>query len=229
MADAAFGGKTGIDFHGFKNYIGLFRVPTFIWVDEEFLKTLPLIEKISGLAEIVKHAIIGSEELWEMITGINSIEGIHWATIFEKNLPVKLKIAEADPTEKGIRKVLNFGHTVGHAIESHFLTQGHSISHGNCIATGMLVEARISNTMGLLNDQDFEAIAALIYRLLDPVMDSLPTFEALNRLIISDKKKQHGNIGYSLPDRIGSCGWDIPVENKALELSYLWLTQVKDI
>lgn len=227
MADAAFGGKTGVDFGGLKNYIGLFRVPVFVWIDEDYLQTLPLMEKSSGLAEIVKHAIIGSEELWEMLSEISTIEQIAWNEIFEKNLPVKLSIVEADPSERGIRKVLNFGHTIGHAIESYFLQKNHTIPHGNCIAAGMLVESRISNTMGLISIEDFNAIAGLIERLLKPVKDSLPTFEELNTWMHMDKKKSGGRIGYSLPDKIGSCGWDIAVDERVVEDSYQWLTQAK--
>jgi 3-dehydroquinate synthase len=225
MADAAFGGKTGVDFGGLKNYIGLFRVPVFVWIDEQYLKTLPQVERTSGLAEIVKHAIIGSEELWEMLNGITSTDHISWNPLFEKNLPVKMNIVEADPSERGIRKVLNFGHTIGHAIESSFLLKNHTIPHGNCIATGMLVEARIANSIGLLGDEDFTSIVKLIRELLEPVKISLPTFDELKDWIGMDKKKSGGLVGYSLPDRIGSCGWDIPVNEKVVEDSYHWFTQ----
>lgn len=225
MADAAFGGKTGIDFMGLKNYIGVIRVPTFIWIDDSFLETLPLTEKISGLAEIVKHAVIGSPELWDILRRITTIEDIPWKQVLEKNLPVKLNVVEADPTEKGIRKVLNFGHTVGHALESYFLSKNIPVPHGNCIATGILTESRIANAIGLLNNDDFKSIVSVVNRLLDPVMNSLPTFTELTEWMIMDKKKSKGRIGFSLPDRIGSCGWDIPVEEKVVMESFEWLTQ----
>ncbi len=226
MADAALGGKTGIDYEGLKNYIGLIRVPTFIWIDEKFLETLPEIEKISGLAEIVKHAIIGSKDLWDILSRADSVENINWDEVLEKNFPVKLNIVESDPNEKGIRKVLNFGHTIGHALESYFLKASINITHGQCVALGMLAESKISNTMGLLNNTDFNSIVRLVDLLLDPVRISLPTFEKLNSWIIMDKKKSGSRIGYSLPDRIGSCGWDIAVEDKVVADSLQWLTQV---
>jgi len=229
MADAAFGGKTGIDFMGLKNYIGIIRVPTFIWIDDSFLETLPLIEKTSGLAEIVKHAVIGSPELWNLLMRINAIEDIPWKLVLEKNLPVKLNIVEADPTEKGIRKVLNFGHTIGHALESYFLSKNIPVPHGNCVATGILTESRIANAIGLLNNDDLKSIVSVVNRLLDPVMNSLPTFTELTEWMIMDKKKSKGRIGFSLPDRIGSCGWDIPVEEKVVMESFQWLTQANPV
>lgn len=228
MADAALGGKTGIDYEDLKNYIGLIGVPSFVWIDPVFLQTLPHQEKISGLTEIVKHAIVGSSELWDMLKNVPAVDSINWEDILEKNLPVKLNVVEADPYEKGLRKILNFGHTVGHALESYFLDQSMRVSHGQCVATGMLVEAKIANSMGLLNNEDFISIERMVNRLLDPVRNSLPTFEALIRWIRMDKKKKGETVGFSLPDRIGSCGWDIPVNDGMIADSLQWLTQAED-
>lgn len=227
MADAALGGKTGIDFEDLKNYIGVIGVPSFVWIDPVFLQTLPYQEKISGLTEIVKHAIIGSNELWDVLKNIREVDSINWEDILEKNLPVKLKVVEADPSEKGIRKILNFGHTVGHALESFYLAQGTYVSHGQCVATGMLAEAKIANSMGLLNNADFISVDMIINQLLDPVRNSLPTFETLIRWIRMDKKKKGKVLGFSLPDRIGSCGWDIPVDERLIAETLQWLTQVE--
>ena len=224
MADASIGGKTGVDYQGLKNYIGVIRVPSFVWIDHVFLSTLPTEEKISGLSEIVKHAIIGSKELWELLTTIKNVEDVPWVNVFEKNLPVKLNIVESDLSEKGVRKVLNFGHTIGHALESYFLSNSATIAHGRCVATGILVESKISNSLGLLNNEDFNAIVRLVDQLLDPVRISLPTFEELNRWMKMDKKKSNSVIGFSLPDRIGSCGWDIPVDEEIIADSFQWLT-----
>ncbi|HUR31292.1 MAG TPA: 3-dehydroquinate synthase family protein, partial [Saprospiraceae bacterium] len=226
MADASIGGKTGIDYEGLKNYIGVIRVPSFVWVDQIFLSTLSAKQKTSGLAEIVKHAIIGSKELWDLLTAINSVEEISWESILKTNLPIKVKIVESDLSEKGYRKVLNFGHTIGHAVESYFLSTSTSITHGQCVATGMLVESKISNSLGLLNNEDFNAIVRIADQLLEPIRISLPTFAELNRWMMRDKKKSNAIIGFSLPDRIGSCRWDIPVDEQVISDSFQWLAQV---
>ena len=165
MTDASIGGKVGIDFDDLKNYIGLVNFPTFIWIDPVFLKTLPETEKIAGLAEVVKHAIIGSKELFDFLYSVHTIDEIHWIDIFEKSIAVKLGVVEEDPYESGLRKILNFGHTIGHALESFFLSKGQHVLHGNCVAAGMLVEARIANLLGLLNNDDFQGIVSLTGKL----------------------------------------------------------------
>ncbi|MEP6795369.1 MAG: 3-dehydroquinate synthase [Saprospiraceae bacterium] len=230
MADASIGGKLGVDHDGFKNYIGLIQNPSFIWIDQSFLETLPALEITSGLAEIVKHAIIGSKSLWDILSGVTTIEELNWAEIFEENIPVKVKIVQSDLREQGLRKVLNFGHTVGHALESFYLAAREPMTHGQCVALGMLVESSISVSLGLLNSTDFESITEVISRLLSPEVVSLPGVEKVIPWIRSDKKKSKGRVGFSLPDKIGSCGWDIPVEDNTIIDSYEWVrAQVKAV
>ncbi len=230
MADAAIGGKLGVDHDGFKNYIGLIQHPSFIWIDQSFLKTLPTLEITSGMAEIVKHAIIGSKSLWDILSGVNSIEELKWPEVFAENIPVKVKIVESDIREQGLRKVLNFGHTIGHALESFYLTAREPVTHGQCVALGMLVEARISASMDILNSSDFESITDVISRLLSPEVVSLPGIEIVLPWIGGDKKKSGGRVGFSLPDRIGSCRWDVPVEENRIIDSFEWVrAQVKSV
>lgn len=227
MTDAAIGGKTGVDFLDLKNYLGLIRFPAFVWIDDVFLKTLPQQEISSGLAEIVKHAIIGSTELWDDLIKFKEGSNRSWMELIEKSIPVKLLTVEADPEEKGIRKILNYGHTIGHALESFYLKNGESVPHGNCIASGMLVEARISQAMRLLSEVDFRIIEDFISGFLSLVRAPLPTFDELWPIIVKDKKTSAGQVHFSLPDRIGSCGWDIPVDQEVISDSFNWLTQVK--
>lgn len=230
MADACIGGKLGVDYKGFKNYIGQIQNPALIWMDQTFLESLPQIEMISGMAEIVKHAIIGNRLLWDMIAGIDSLDQINWNEILEENIPVKVKIVESDLREQGLRKVLNFGHTIGHALESFFLAAHEPITHGQCVAIGMMVESRIAFSMGILNHLDFESITAVISRLLSPEVVSLPGVENVLPWMERDKKKTKGRIGFSLPDRIGSCQWDIPVEESTVIESFEWVRgQVKSV
>lgn len=227
MADAAIGGKTGVNFEGYKNYLGRFEAPSFIWIDPLFLTTLPDREIKDGLAEIIKHAIIGSMALWESLSGCGTTASIQWPTLLQENLMIKKRITEADPYEKGLRKVLNFGHTIGHALESHLLKGPAPISHGQAVTLGMLTEAKIANLMGLLDDKDFQAIIDLIHRLLGQVEVTLPSIEEIQPWLRGDKKKANGQVGFSLPDRIGSCGWNILVENHVIAAGLDWLaTQV---
>lgn len=230
MADASIGGKLGVDHDGFKNYIGLIQNPSFIWIDPSFLETLKPLEIKSGMAEIVKHAIIGSRSLWNIISEAKSTEDLNWVEVFEENIPVKVKIVESDFREQGLRKVLNFGHTIGHALESFYLASREPVTHGQCVAIGMLMESRIAVSLDLMNSTDFESIREVIFRILSPEVVSLPGVEMVLPWIEGDKKKSKGRVGFSLPDRIGSCGWDIPVEEKVIIDSFEWVrAQVKSV
>ncbi len=228
MADAAIGGKTGVNFEGFKNYIGRFEVPAFIWVDPVFLETLPHQELLDGLAEVIKHAIVGSRSLRDTLSLHADTTSIDWWKIIELNTPVKQEITAADPMEKGIRKTLNFGHTIGHALESHFLHTSRPMSHGQAVTYGMMAEAKLSLLTGHMGNEDFHAIIGLIERLLSPSEVTLPSFKDLQPWLLGDKKKSKGVTRYSLPDQIGSCGWDIIVEDRQVAESLDWLsTQVR--
>ncbi len=223
MTDASIGGKLGIDFENLKNYIGLIRQPSFVWIDPVFIDTLPHVEKISGLAEIVKHAVISNPVLFAMLQKISSVDEIQWTELFKESIQVKLRIVELDPDEKGIRKTLNFGHTIGHALESYCMTSSYPMTHGQAITIGMLVEVRMANMSGMLSDADYTDTLNLIIHLLEPIRGTLPTFEALKTLIGKDKKKGIGGVGYSLPTAIGSCKWDIQVEEQVVSDSYHWI------
>jgi len=228
MADAAIGGKTGVNFHGYKNYLGRFEIPAFIWIDPTFLKTLPQNERRDGLTEVIKHAIISGGPLWDLMAKARDANDIDWLTVLELNTPVKQKIVETDPYEKGVRKTLNFGHTIGHALESYYMQSGQDISHGKAVALGMLAEARIASQTNLLGNEDFQAIIGLIERLLSPFELTLPPAGQLDHWLSGDKKKSKGRIGYSLPERIGLCRWDLAVEQEIVEESLNWLsTQVR--
>jgi 3-dehydroquinate synthase len=230
MADAAIGGKVGVDYENLKNYIGLIRQAEFIWIDPVFLNTLPEPEIISGLAEIVKHAIIGSPQLWELLLEVKTSSLNPWKEILELNTPVKVKIVDTDVNDQGLRKVLNFGHTIGHAIESYFLSTGQKMTHGQCVATGMMVESKIASKIQLLNEVDFEAIESLLNRLLSPVSAGLPEYKLIRPWLGKDKKKSNQKVVYSLPDRIGSCRWDIPVDEAIVEECFeWWRTQAKSV
>lgn len=223
MTDAALGGKTGINFSGYKNYIGRFEAPAFIWIDPVFLRTLSSGEMINGMAEMVKHAIIGSPPLWNLLSAAPSVDAMDWPLLIEMNTAIKRIIVEDDPYEHGVRKTLNFGHTIGHALESYFLETRSPLSHGQAVTLGMLAETRLSYRLGILDLEDFERIIALIQRLLRPSEVTLPSIESLRPWLNADKKKHKGAVGFSLPNKIGACIWDVKVEEYEVEESLNWL------
>ena len=159
MVDASSGGKTGINYQGAKNVIGTFTSPMECLIYPEFLRTLPHEQLLSGLAEMIKHALIASPEQWQQILQLTDdntqtadfIEEITTSGLLEANIDIKQKVVEKDPLETGWRKILNFGHTIGHAIESTSLesstlpnTTPHYLSHGYCVLWGMVAEVYLS-------------------------------------------------------------------------------------
>jgi len=143
MVDASVGGKLGVDFNGLKNQIGLFNNPESVLIFPEFLETLPENQLKSGYAEVVKHALISDNNLWEKIISVPFNE-MNWGEIIETSINIKNKIVLSDPYEKGERKKLNFGHTFGHAVESYYLEKGTPILHGEAVLMGILLEVEMS-------------------------------------------------------------------------------------
>ena len=160
QVDASIGGKLGIDFNHFKNHIGVFQQPASTIVDVSFLKTLSPRELRSGYAEVLKHALIRDSSMWHELK-TKSLENQEWDKVVRENVAIKARITEEDPKEKGVRKLLNFGHTIGHAMESHFLKK-EKILHGEGVAAGMVAEAWIAMTKGMLVQNDFEEIKQVI-------------------------------------------------------------------
>ena len=144
QVDASVGAKTGIDFEGSKNQIGTFTNPKAVFIYEEFLNTLPPKEKLSGFAEVIKHALICDKVYWQQISSNGLYDNQNLATLIERSITIKQQIVQQDPLEQNIRKLLNFGHTIGHALESFSLQNDDTpLLHGECVAVGMICEAYI--------------------------------------------------------------------------------------
>ena len=135
QVDASIGGKLGIDHQGYKNMIGTFQNPALVWIHTPFLETLDKREILSGFAEVIKQALISSKPMWEKIKNLdgNNLGG-NWSDLVTRSVKIKNAIVTEDPKEGGLRKVLNFGHTIGHAIESLFLGTENHLLHGEAIA-----------------------------------------------------------------------------------------------
>ncbi len=214
MVDASVGGKTGIDFLGFKNQIGLFSQPEAVFVFTDFLKTLPQRELASGFAEVIKHYLIADKEAFtEIQKSTADFNALNWPQLVERNINIKSTIVEQDPHENSVRKALNFGHTIGHAVESIFLNrQGNHLLHGEAIAVGMLTESYISMKMGLLEQAELKQIEAVIqnYFVL-PHLDAEARNDVL-RLVKQDKKNVKHKLQFTLLQGIGNYSINNTVE-----------------
>lgn len=210
QVDASVGGKLGIDFNGFKNHIGLFKQPDYILIHSKFLQTLPEREIKSGFAEIIKHAIIANRMQWEEIKS-KPIETIDFNTIIEQSVKIKENVVNEDPLEKGIRKILNFGHTIGHAIETTFLNSSNPILHGEAVAAGMICESCIALKESLITQDELDQIVKVIDLNYSRVSLSNKSQQSILTLVAQDKKNEKDKILMALPKGIGSAVWDIEV------------------
>jgi shikimate kinase / 3-dehydroquinate synthase len=210
MVDASLGGKTGFDLAEGKNLVGAFHSPRLVLTDLEVLSTLPEEELRSGLAEALKHGVIDDPKLFDLCAqgwkGVNT----HLAEVVKRAIAVKVKIITADPYEKNIRAALNFGHTVGHAIE---LVSGFSLRHGEAVAIGMVVEARLAEHLGYAEKGLADKLAKSLTTLGLPVRipDNFPQRELI-RVMRVDKKKSAGVVHFSLPVQIGKVQVGVAVE-----------------
>ncbi len=203
MVDAAIGGKTGVDFIGFKNQVGLFIDPRSVVIDPVFLKTLDEKQWQSGFAEVLKYGLIIDRELWKILRGKKISDIDNWNEIIMKAARDKIDIVKSDFLEKGIRKNLNFGHTIGHSFESYFLKKDKPITHGQAIAAGMICETWLSQKIYDFEDECLEEIVNMFdinFDRLDISEDIIPTLLDLMR---QDKKVRKGKLKFSLLRKIG--------------------------
>lgn len=209
MIDAAIGGKTGVDTPAGKNLVGAFHHPRLVVADPAVLKTLPARELRSGLAEALKHAIITSRaELDWLLANAGAMlhaDGPNQAVaaeLVERNIRIKAAVVARDEKESGVRKTLNFGHTIGHAVEA---ASDYTLLHGECIAIGMRVESMIAEALGLASATLAEQVTAAISALELPARPSMPlTAEAVIAATRTDKKARGGEVEYALASDIGT-------------------------
>jgi 3-dehydroquinate synthase len=204
QVDASIGGKLGIDFGQVKNSIGVFSNPLAVVVDPHFLNTLSRRELRSGFAEIIKHALIADAGQWAAIKHTQSLDNMDWMKYIPPSIGIKRNVVEADPLEHGLRKALNFGHTIGHAIEGQLLQGNAPLLHGEAIAAGMICESFLSWKAGLLSTDDRDEISEFLLAVYAPQPLRPDDFEAFLRLMRNDKKNEGGNINFSLIGPPGS-------------------------
>jgi len=212
MVDASIGGKTGVNFNNIKNMIGAFSQPEMTLIDNRYLKTLNNRELKNGFAEMLKHGLIQSKKHWEEL--INSDYNFINYNLLKDSIEIKKRIVENDPYESGERKLLNFGHSIGHAIEAFFLKDNNEniIRHGEAIVAGMIMESYISVQLGLLKSNDFEFIKDALIQIYGIIEIKPSVFNNIIEFLINDKKNRNKRLYFVLLNDIGKGTFDIEID-----------------
>lgn len=207
MVDASAGGKTGVNFRGLKNEIGVIRQPRQVLLHLPFLRTLDRENLLSGFAEMLKAGLIADPELWNDLKmfDIDHYDEEQIGRLIWRSVRIKKEVVDADPEEKGLRKSLNFGHTIGHALESESLHNGQPLAHGYAVAYGMIVEAELSRIKLGLSSEAVKDIRETITRLFGNPPETIKNTEVLLEWMKFDKKNKDNRINFSLLEEIGQC------------------------
>jgi len=220
QVDASVGGKLAVDFQGLKNFIGLFRDPNVVLVDPKFLKTLTPQELRSGYAEMIKHGLIQDVNIWNRLMQNDPWDGMDWEAEILESIAIKKKVVEADPFEKGLRKILNFGHTIGHAVETLSFSTDKPLLHGEAIAVGMAAEVLLSIEKCNLNLDDARIIIkhlSSVYSDID--LSILSRSDELINYLTKDKKNRGGRRLFSLLSAIGKSEYNVEVSPEEITAS----------
>jgi 3-dehydroquinate synthase len=212
QVDASIGGKLGIDFRHFKNHIGVFKTPALTLIHSGFLDTLPEMERRSGFAEVIKHALIADAEAWREISQ-RSFGEQRWDRLLRPSVNVKRRVVGEDPYEKGLRKILNAGHTIGHAVETFLLQEKRKILHGEAVAVGLVCETFLAREKGMLKEDEFKAIAGYVLSVFGKVGLKPGEEEKIAALTAQDKKNRGNKILCVLLEGIGKARWDCEIRS----------------
>ena len=223
MVDASVGGKTGVDTSHGKNLVGAFHQPSAVVIDPSLLETLPREHYRGGFAEIIKHGVIADAAYFASVRAFLGRQGkdgaqrlFELAPIIERSVQIKASVVARDERESGLRKVLNFGHTIAHAIEA---ATNYRVLHGEAVAMGMVAESRIAERIGVADRDIVDEIAIVCEAAgLPTTLPSLQV-ESLIEFTRADKKARGGHVEYALPRRIGEMagdanGWSVPVDDR---------------
>lgn len=218
MVDASIGGKTGIDLGHLKNQIGVINTAEMVLIDTAFLSTLPENQMRSGLAEMLKHGLIADKAYWNKFLDLSKLTTEDLDTLIYESILIKKNIVAQDPKEENLRKTLNYGHTLGHAIESYYLSNENktSLLHGEAIAVGMILASYISTKLTGLNEATNLEIKSTILDTFSKVTFEKEDYNPIIELLIYDKKNEHGNIHFVLLEDIGKPVLDCKVSNELI-------------
>ncbi|MBG6129793.1 3-dehydroquinate synthase [Aquimarina sp. EL_43] len=222
MVDASVGGKTGVDLGNLKNMVGVISESEMVLVDTEYLATLPVNQMCSGFAEMLKHGLIQDREYWEKISDLSQLNFEDLDQMIYDSVVIKNKIVSEDPTEQNVRKYLNYGHTLGHAIESFYLTHPEkpTLLHGEAIAIGMIMEAYISTELLSLTKEDLEYISSVILATFPKIDIDAGDYKRIMKLLIHDKKNENGNVYFVLLNTIGEAKYNCIVSDELILTSF---------
>lgn len=208
MVDASVGGKTGVNHPKGKNLIGAFYQPKLVLIDPNVLKTLPEREFRAGMAEVIKYGIIWDKNLFEQLSAAANLSSMTTIapqlleTIITRSCQAKADVVSQDEKESGLRAILNYGHTIGHAVES--LTNYEQLVHGEAVAIGMIAAGKIAVAMGLWNKEELQLQQELISKTgLPTVIPPQVTIKDILETVKSDKKVKAGKVRFILPTKIG--------------------------
>lgn len=221
MVDASVGGKTGVDLGSLKNQIGVINQPQLVLVFPEFLKTLESRQVISGYAEMLKHGLIKDAAYWNSLKEENAFTD---ASTIQKSIAIKNEVVLQDPTEMGLRKILNFGHTLGHAIESYCLDNPNkkTLLHGEAIAVGMILEGYLSHELTGLSKLSLDEMKATFLDYFEKVLFDENDMDAVLKLLKYDKKNSHGDVNFVLLRSIGEAVTDVKVPDGLFQKAFAY-------
>jgi 3-dehydroquinate synthase len=226
QVDASVGGKLGVDFNGLKNHLGVFNEPETVIIAPEFLKTLPKTELRSGYAEILKHGLIRDKAYFAKLKAENWASQ-DWESLIIHSVEIKKAVVEADPKEAGLRKILNFGHTIGHAFESYFLDSENHLLHGEAIALGMICEGFLSFEKNAFSFDELDQLTEKMLKIYGKVEFSLNDLDPILDLCLQDKKNEGSTLLFSLLNSIGDCTYNIPVTREEIKEAILYYHNLK--
>lgn len=218
QTDSSIGGKTGVDLNNYKNMVGAFHQPALVYMNVSFLKSLPKRQIASGMAEILKHGLIMDNDYYEWLINhfseINELDPSVLIKMIRRSSEIKARVVEEDPTEKGLRAILNFGHTIGHAIEKYM---DFKLLHGECVALGMIAASYISYMRGNIDTEEFYEIRDMFlpFNLPLTLPDNAEAEEILS-LTKLDKKMDKGSIRFILLEKVGKAVIDTSVTDEEM-------------
>lgn len=222
QVDASIGGKLGVDLMGFKNMVGIIKDPDFVFIFTPFLKTLADDQIRSGYAELLKHGLIADKNAWSILSKVNDVTSLNFDQMVYDSVIIKKSVTEKDPNERGLRKILNFGHTIGHAVESYWMDSKSPLLHGEAIAIGMVSESYLSYRIGNITESELFDIRNTITRIYGHNPKYLKPKEELIALMRSDKKNHSGTIKFALLENVGHACYDVEVGHDVIEDSFLF-------
>ncbi|OOG78083.1 3-dehydroquinate synthase [Algoriphagus sp. A40] len=215
QVDASVGGKLGVDFNGLKNHLGVFNEPETVLIAPEFLETLSKAELRSGYAEILKHGLIRDKVYFSSLKSANW-EDQDWESLIYHSVAIKNAVVTADPKEAGLRKILNFGHTIGHAFESFYLDTPNHLLHGEAIALGMICEGFLSFQKVGFSYEELDQLTKTLLQIYGKVDFSVNELDPILDLCLQDKKNEGSTLMFSLLTSIGDCTYNIPVTREEI-------------